>query len=31
MRKGRAEPCPYGVGGCKREIEDIKEQRKRWC
>ena len=21
MRKGRAEPCPYGVGGCKREIQ----------
>ena len=34
MWEGRAEPCPYGVGGCKREIqrkqkEDTKEKGKR--
>ena len=34
MREGRAEPCPYGVGGCKREIQrkqkgDTKEKGKR--
>ena len=34
LREGRAEPCPYGVGGCKREIQrkqkgDTKEKGKR--
>ena len=34
MWEGRAEPCPYGVGGCKREIQrkqkgDTKEKGKR--
>ena len=26
MREGRAEPCPYGVGGCKREIQGNKRE-----
>ena len=26
MREGRAEPCPYGVGGCKREIQRNKKK-----
>ena len=34
LREGRAEPCPYGVGGCKREVQrkqkgDTKEKGKR--
>ena len=27
MRKGRAEPCPYGVGGCKREVQRNKREK----
>ena len=27
MREGRAEPCPYGVGGCKREVQRNKREK----
>ena len=27
LREGRAEPCPYGVGGCKREVQRNKREK----
>ena len=27
MREGRAEPCPYGVGECKREVQRNKREK----
>ena len=27
LREGRAEPYPYGVGGCKREVQRNKREK----